>query len=66
VYVSPPAERLPWGETYAECAQAALDDPDAPPFLVLAAWKFLHGYGERAFRSLLADALALPESEIAS
>lgn len=52
----------PWGETYAELADAILDDPDAPPVLALAAFVFRHG-SESCLRSLVAAAAARAEAE---
>lgn len=46
----------PWGETYADLAEAILADPDAPPVLLLAAFVFRHG-DERGLRSLVAAAV---------
>ena len=52
------AASTPWGESFADLADAVLADKSAPPVLLLAAFLYKRG-AEARLRSLIAEAVAL-------
>lgn len=53
----------PWGERWDALAEVVLNDPSAPPVLQLAAVRFRMLGDDSELRSLVAQAVALHESD---